>query len=116
MTDQERFEHGRKLFNRRDFFECHDVWEVLWMDSRGAEKALYQGLIQVAVAYYHAGNRNFRGAANLMHKGTHKLLAHVADPRIDLATALPQFVAHGNLFATLVQHEGRFDPSDIPRL
>ncbi len=72
----ERFYTGVSLFNARAFFECHDVWEDLWMDTVGPDKRLYQGLIQAAVAFYHAENGNNRGAANLLTRSLEKLTTY----------------------------------------
>lgn len=64
-----RYLAGIELFNHRDFFEAHEVWEDLWHDTAGPERRFYQGLIQAAVAAYHAGNGNGRGARRLFHSG-----------------------------------------------
>jgi predicted metal-dependent hydrolase len=62
-----RYLSGAALFNRREFFEAHEVWEDLWHDTAGPDRRFYQGLIQAAVAVYHAGNGNARGARRLFH-------------------------------------------------
>jgi len=61
-----RYLAGIVLFNQREFFEAHEVWESLWLDSCiGDDRRFVQGLIQAAVGLYHFGNRNFRGAIKL---------------------------------------------------
>jgi predicted metal-dependent hydrolase len=67
------FERGLALFNRGDFFACHEVWEELWLRSTGAEKIFYQGLIQTAVAILHAERGNSRGASSTWRKAHAKL-------------------------------------------
>jgi uncharacterized protein len=62
-----RYLAGIVLFNRGDYFEAHEVWEQLWMDSAGPEKRFYQGLIQAAVGLCHFCNGNVRGAVKLYH-------------------------------------------------
>jgi len=62
-----RYLAGLVLFNRRDYFDAHEVWESLWMDTSSDEKRFYQALIQAAVALYHFGNGNLRGAYKLYH-------------------------------------------------
>jgi uncharacterized protein len=64
-----RYLAGIDLFNRREFFEAHEVWEDLWHDTPGPDRRFYQGLIQAAVAVYHAGNGNARGARRLFRSG-----------------------------------------------
>jgi predicted metal-dependent hydrolase len=44
----------------RDYFECHEYGESLWLDS-GRPVGL-KGLIQAAVCLYHLENGNVRGA------------------------------------------------------
>ncbi len=58
-----------ELFNERDFYECHEVLEDLWMETNGAERPFYQGLIQTATAFYHLENGNFGGARKLFTTG-----------------------------------------------
>jgi uncharacterized protein len=62
-----RYLAGIVLFNRGDFFEAHEVWEALWMDTCGPNKQFYQGLIQAAVGLCHFCNGNLRGATKLYH-------------------------------------------------
>jgi predicted metal-dependent hydrolase len=60
-----RYLGGILFFNERDFFEAHEVWEDLWMNATGQERKFIQGLIQAAVALFHFGNGNLRGALKL---------------------------------------------------
>src|SRR5205807_6702956 len=55
----ERIERGIRLFNNREFFECHEVLEEEWTPETGARRLFLQSLIHVAVGLYHAerGNR-----------------------------------------------------------
>ena len=64
-----RYLGGILFFNMRDFFEAHEVWESIWLDCAGPERRFIQGLIQAAVALYHFGNGNLRGAAKLFKTG-----------------------------------------------
>jgi predicted metal-dependent hydrolase len=65
-----RYLAGIVLFNRGDYFEAHEVWEDLWMETAGADKKFYQGLIQAAVALCHFSNGNLRGASKLYRSST----------------------------------------------
>lgn len=64
---------GIRLFNEREFFECHDAIEELWTDTHTAERRFLQGLIQAAVALYHFGNENLGGARKMYHAAVEKL-------------------------------------------
>ena len=62
-----RYLAGIVLFNRADYFEAHEVWEDLWMETAAPQKKFYQGLIQAAVGLCHFCNGNLRGAVKLYH-------------------------------------------------
>ena len=53
-------------FNRRLFYEAHDVLEDLWLkDRHGADGNFYKGLIQLAGAFVHLQKHRLRPAAAL---------------------------------------------------
>ena len=53
-------------FNRRLFYEAHDVLEDLWLkDRHGADGNFYKGLIQLAGAFVHLQKDRLRPAAAL---------------------------------------------------
>ena len=68
-----RFERGIREFNAGDFYASHDTWEDVWMDVRGPERPFFQGMIQVAVGYYHLSCENYAGAEHLLSRGIRKL-------------------------------------------
>lgn len=43
------------------------------MEAGEPEKTFYQGILQIAVALYHLGNRNWRGAVILLGEGINRL-------------------------------------------
>lgn len=63
---------GIQLFNRRRFFEQHEVIEHEWHAERGPIRKLYQGILQIGVGFYHALNGNYRGAVSLLTDGIEK--------------------------------------------
>jgi len=64
-------------FNGREWFECHETVEDLWIGSEGEVRDFYQGIIQVAVALHHWRNGNFGGAVSLLRGGA-GYLRHVS--------------------------------------
>ncbi len=76
--EQAALERGVAQFNDRLFFECHDTLEDLWSGLRGAERDFVQGLIQVAVGFYHLGNGNHAGAVRLFDRGLLRLARYPA--------------------------------------
>ena len=55
-----------ECFNRRLYFEAHDVLEELWLAQRtGPNYAFYKGLIQLAGAFVHLQKNRLRPSAAL---------------------------------------------------
>ena len=99
------FARGVALFNRGDFFACHEVWEELWLRSTGAEKIFYQGLIQTAAAILHAERGNSRGASSTWRKAHAKLAMlparHQGIALGELLDAVAKFLADASASADL---------------
>lgn len=70
---------GIEEFNRQFFFEAHDLWEELWMETAGTHRVFYQGLIQTAVGFYHLDNGNYKGACSQFGKALAKLGQYLPD-------------------------------------
>jgi len=63
---------GIEEFNAGDYFECHDTLEAIWMEATH-DRFFYQGLIHLAVGFYHLLNENYAGAESQLSKGLFKL-------------------------------------------
>ena len=68
---------GIQLFNGRQFFACHEVWEEVWTPERGPRRLFLQSLIHFAVALYHTERGNSLGAGRQLRKGLRKLAAYL---------------------------------------
>ena len=68
-----RFQEGIRLFNDREFFECHEVLEELWTPMRGPHRLFLQALIHFAVAFYHQQRLNPAGAERQLRKALRKI-------------------------------------------
>lgn len=64
---------GIALFNQRRFYEQHEVIEHEWHAERGPIRALYQGILQIGVGFFHTQNGNYRGAVALLTDGIAKV-------------------------------------------
>jgi hypothetical protein len=60
---------GIEQFNRGKFFECHETLEVLWLAEPGPMRRLYQGILQVGVAFHHLRAGRHRAAVDLLERG-----------------------------------------------
>ena len=67
------FWDGVEQFNRQEFYTCHDTLEAIWMEAMEPQRTFYQGILQIAVALYHLGNDNLRGATILLGEGLTRL-------------------------------------------
>jgi predicted metal-dependent hydrolase len=105
-------------FNGREWFECHETVEDLWIGEEGEIRDFYQGLIQIAVALHHWRNGNFGGAVSLLKGGT-GYLRHVLGhcQWIDVAG----LIADSDRMRAALEKLGKecmgaLDPSFIPRI
>ena len=67
MAVDARFIKGLELFKRREFFECHEVIEDLWLETPESDsnRDLYKGVIQAAAAIYQFERGILSGALGL---------------------------------------------------
>jgi hypothetical protein len=102
---------GIEHFNACDFFEAHEEWEELWTDYRGPSRKFFQGLIQTAVALYHFGNGNIRGAKKLYGSSTAYLEPYRPHHLgLDLEAFLAQFE---RCFASIMASDEEFPDVEI---
>lgn len=82
-------------FNRdRDYFECHEVLEELWLAKNRDPR--YKGLLQVAVGLYHFRNGNVRGGYKMMVSAYSRLKPYPAD---ELGIHMAKLVSEVNIYA-----------------
>lgn len=88
-SSDKRFHHGIEHFNRKEFYDAHEVWEDVWRDSSGPEKKFLQGLIQAAVAFHHHSTGNLVGARSLLVRARRNIETNQhASPGIAVPTLL----------------------------
>ncbi|MGK7907084.1 MAG: DUF309 domain-containing protein [Synechococcus sp.] len=78
-SDAAQFREAIAQFNRQEFYACHDTLEALWVEAIEPQRTFYQGVLQLAVAYYHLLNGNWRGALILIGEGLSRLDYYVPD-------------------------------------
>jgi predicted metal-dependent hydrolase len=64
-VERKLYYDGIHLFNEKEFFEAHEVWEDAWHMAYGTKFEFYQGMIQCAVALEHYRRQNPRGVLSL---------------------------------------------------
>ena len=61
---------GIEEFNQGAFFECHETLEELWVAESRPIRHLYQGILQIGVAFYHLRADHFRPVVTLLTRGS----------------------------------------------
>ena len=64
---------GLLEFNRRDFFEQHEYLELAWNEESRPVRAMYQGILQVGLAFLQIERDNWRGALKMFRRGLPRL-------------------------------------------
>jgi hypothetical protein len=60
---------GIAQFNRGEFFEQHETLETLWRAERRDIRYLYQGILQIGVAFHHLRKLNHHGTVYMLTRG-----------------------------------------------
>jgi predicted metal-dependent hydrolase len=60
---------GIAQFNRGEFFEQHETLELLWRAERREVRRLYQGILQIGVAFHHLRRGNHHGTVYMLTRG-----------------------------------------------
>jgi predicted metal-dependent hydrolase len=107
----ERWRRGIDLFNRAEFFECHEVLEEIWTPERGPRRQFLQAVIHVAVGLYHCRRGNVPGAIAQLHKALRKLAGYL--PAVD---DIDSARLYAETLAVLERLEAGEEVSDYPRI
>jgi len=110
---------GISLFNERQYFEAHEVWEDAWRTAAGDERLLLHGLIQVAAGFHKLQCGQPAGAVALFDKGLDKLSAvgPAGAGHLDLRTWLAEIEALRTTARRMVDAGTTdHDPADFPAL
>ena len=66
MTMSPKLKEAVRLFNRRAYFDCHQLLEEIWREADAPDKSLYEALIRLSTGlhlWFHRGGG--QGAVNL---------------------------------------------------
>ncbi|KAK4743683.1 hypothetical protein SAY87_009995 [Trapa incisa] len=73
FAGSESFDGAVALFNRREYYKCHDFLEALWNGAEEPRRTLFHGILQCAVGFHHLFNQNHKGAMMELGEGLCKL-------------------------------------------
>ena len=85
------YERGLELIRVGKYFEAHEELEDEWRVAPTEERDFLQGLVHVAVAWYHAGRGNRNGCERQLAKAARRLGPYAPSHRsLDVADLLDQ--------------------------
>src|SRR6267378_4084225 len=64
---------GIAQFNRGEYFEQHETLELLWRAEQRDVRRLYQGILQIGVAFLHLRRLNHHGTVYMLTRGSQYL-------------------------------------------
>jgi len=80
---------GVEQFNRGEFFEQHETLETLWRAETRPVRRLYQGVLQIGVAFHQLRRGNYHGTVTMLARGAgHLELFPSVCQRVDVAALL----------------------------
>lgn len=71
----EKARMGLEEFNRGDYFEQHELLEAAWLEETRPIREMYQGILQVGVAFLQIQRANWAGAIKMFRRGLPRLRA-----------------------------------------
>jgi len=96
--ENELFNEGIIAFNNRQYYDAHEFWEELWLNYKLEDAKFIQGLIQLAVSYFHFFNNNLKGARSMAKKCLTKFKHYESVRGIDVAGLKAQIIRVQNYF------------------
>jgi predicted metal-dependent hydrolase len=64
---------GFELYNRGEYFEAHEALEAAWRQDETPGRELYQGILQVGIAYLQIQRENYTGALKMFMRARQRL-------------------------------------------
>jgi predicted metal-dependent hydrolase len=109
---------GIEQFNRGQFFEQHETLETLWRAEPRPVRRLYQGILQIGVAFYQLRRRNYHGTIYMLTRGSMYLAPFApACQTVDVRRLLDDASAALRAVEELgPERLEEFDPSLVPRV
>jgi len=106
-VSEDAYRRGLDLLERGAWFEAHEELEEAWRAAEAGERDFLQGLVHVAVAWYHAGVTGRRRACeSQLEKAARRLASYGPTHRgVDVA----------QLRASVEAARGRFPELPTPR-
>jgi hypothetical protein len=79
LSPDELLQLGIDLYNAGHYWNAHEAWEEVWLESERGLRNFYQGLIQVSAAFVHVTRNRYPGGVKLLAEGIAKLERYPAE-------------------------------------
>lgn len=114
----ERARKGLEEFNRGDYFAQHEELEAAWIAETAPIREMYQGILQIGLAFYQIEHNNWQGAVKMFRRGLPKLRRLPAKCQgIDIAELRASAEAiHDEITALGPERLQEFDQRRFPRI
>lgn len=110
--------HGIEEFNRGNYFEQHEWLEQAWIEETRPVREMYQGILQIGVAFLQIQRNNWAGAIKMFRRGLPRLrpLPSICQG-VDIASlrAAAETI-HREITALGPAHLHEFDQSRFPKV
>lgn len=93
-----------RQFNSREWYDCHETIEELWLGETGEMKDFLQGTLQISVALLHWRNGNHGGAVSLLASGVNYLKRV---PDVCLWVDVPSLIADSDKVREALEELGK---------
>jgi predicted metal-dependent hydrolase len=108
---------GVAQYNGGFFFEAHETWEELWLQSPWPFRRFLQGLIQLAAAFVHLMRHEYPGTVRLLNEALAKLQDASVTAGIDANRLVAEARrAREELAALGPERFEQWDQSNIPQI
>ena len=110
--------HGIEVFNQGEYFEQHELLEQAWLAEERPVREMYQGILQIGVAFLQIERNNWGGAVKMFRRGLPRLRTL---PPVCQGVAIAPFRAaaeqiHWEITALGAERLHEFDHSRFPRI
>ena len=109
-----RLQEGIDLFNQGRFFESHEVWESLYLETDAKHKPFLEGLVQLAAALrFYSDFGEFRGPVRMIYQA---LIRFEAYPPVYLSVRVEELSAAMDAWAKELESSAGATPRPIPKI
>jgi uncharacterized protein len=99
LPPQQTLSYAQQLLDEGFAFNAHEVLEAAWKNGPFAERMLWQGLAQYAVALTHIQRGNPKGARTLLTRAVTRLTTYQPDDSGETDVAVPYGIDRPGLIA-----------------